>query len=80
MIKELHALRTFLASSLDEVQVHIDSYISQKVRSGSNCVAVVGYNKHEYHFLFLDFHLGVSGCKENHFYSLPFGQAEASIY
>ena len=21
-----------------------------------------------------------SGCKENHFYSLPFGQAEASIY
>ena len=20
------------------------------------------------------------GCKENHFYSLPFGQAEASIY
>ena len=27
-------------------------------------------------------HLGcmLSGCKENHFYSLPFGQAEASIY
>ena len=22
----------------------------------------------------------LSGCKENHFYSLPFGQAEASIY
>ena len=22
----------------------------------------------------------VTGCKENHFYSLPFGQAEASIY
>ena len=22
---------------------------------------------------------GTSGCKENHFYSLPFGQAEASI-
>ena len=21
-----------------------------------------------------------TGCKENHFYSLPFGQAEASIY
>ena len=21
-----------------------------------------------------------SGCKENHFYSLPFGQAEANIY
>ena len=21
-----------------------------------------------------------AGCKENHFYSLPFGQAEASIY
>ena len=21
----------------------------------------------------------ISGCKENHFYSLPFGQAEASI-
>ena len=20
------------------------------------------------------------GCKENHFYSLPFGQAEANIY
>ena len=24
--------------------------------------------------------LGVSGCKENHFYSLPFGQAKASLY
>ena len=24
--------------------------------------------------------LACSGCKENHFYSLPFGQAEASIY
>ena len=46
MIKELHALRTFLASSMDEVHFHIDSYISKKVRSGSNCVAVVGYNKH----------------------------------
>ena len=23
---------------------------------------------------------GYSGCKENHFYSLPFGQAEANIY
>ena len=23
---------------------------------------------------------GRSGCKESHFYSLPFGQAEASIY
>jgi len=23
---------------------------------------------------------GIAGCKENHFYSLPFGQAEASIY
>ena len=46
MIKELHALRTFSASSMDEVQVHIDSFISQKVRSGSNSVAVVGYNKH----------------------------------
>ena len=23
---------------------------------------------------------GLTGCKENHFYSLPFGQAEASIY
>ena len=22
----------------------------------------------------------VSGCKESHFYSLPFGQAEATIY
>ena len=22
----------------------------------------------------------LAGCKENHFYSLPFGQAEASIY
>ena len=22
----------------------------------------------------------ISGCKENHFYSLPFAQAEASIY
>ena len=22
----------------------------------------------------------ISGCKESHFYSLPFGQAEASIY
>ena len=22
----------------------------------------------------------IPGCKENHFYSLPFGQAEASIY
>ena len=21
-----------------------------------------------------------AGCKENHFYSLPFGQAEANIY
>ena len=46
MIKELHALRTFSACSMDEVQVRIDSCISQKVRSGSNCVAVVGYNKH----------------------------------
>ena len=46
MIKELHPLRTFSASSMDEVQVRIDSYISQKVRSGSNCVAVVGYDKH----------------------------------
>ena len=24
--------------------------------------------------------LPFTGCKENHFYSLPFGQAEASIY
>ena len=70
MIKEGHALRTFLASSLDEVQVRIDSYISQKVRSGSNCVAVVGYNKNEYYFLFLYFHLGISGCKENHFFAI----------
>lgn len=46
MIKELHALRTFSASSMDEVQVRIDSYIFQEVRSGSNCVAVVGYDKH----------------------------------
>ena len=23
---------------------------------------------------------GCTGCKENHFYSLPFGQAEANIY
>ena len=23
---------------------------------------------------------GPTGCKESHFYSLPFGQAEASIY
>ena len=46
MIKELHALRTFSASSMEEVQVRIDSYISQKVRSGSNCVAIVGYDKH----------------------------------
>ena len=23
---------------------------------------------------------GFPGCKENHFYSLPFGQAESSIY
>ena len=30
-------------------------------------------------FLFYH-HTGESGCKENHFYSLPFGQAEASIY
>ena len=34
---------------------------------------------------FLDFMLGLTktdqtGCKEKHFYSLPFGQAEASIY
>ena len=42
MIKELHALRTFSASCMDEVHVRIYSYISQKVRSGSNCVAVVG--------------------------------------
>lgn len=34
------------AFSMDEIQVRIDSYISQKVRSGSNCVAVVGYDKH----------------------------------
>ena len=25
-------------------------------------------------------HKWLAGCKENHFYSLPFGQAEASIY
>ena len=24
--------------------------------------------------------LNATGCKENHFYSLPFGQAEANIY
>ena len=28
----------------------------------------------------LHLHVTVAGCKENHFYSLPFGQAEASIY
>ena len=28
----------------------------------------------------LDSNLSGAGCKENHFYSLPFGQAEASIY
>lgn len=44
MIKELHTLKTFSAASMDEVQVCIDSYISQKVRSGSNCVVVVGYD------------------------------------
>lgn len=44
MIKELHTLKTFSAASMDEVQVRIDSYISQKVRSGSNCVVVVGYD------------------------------------
>ena len=30
--------------------------------------------------LMLSCFLVVSGCTENHFYSLPFGQAEASIY
>ena len=34
---------------------------------------------HEKQYLFTDF-LGKSGCKESHFYSLPFGQAEANIY
>ena len=29
---------------------------------------------------FMSWFLPFSGCKENHFYSLPFGQAEASIY
>ena len=28
----------------------------------------------------ININLSIPGCKENHFYSLPFGQAEASIY
>ena len=27
-----------------------------------------------------DLNCNVAGCKESYFYSLPFGQAEASIY
>ena len=48
------------------------------LRNGHN-VSLLLYVPVEYNKFPL-IYLQKAGCKENHFYSLPFGQAETSIY